>query len=171
MVGTLATAVALAACGTAGHHDPVSTTVSAAAASLTVVGPPPPTDGSGAVAAAMRYQLAHCAWDWHTPFAAHLAAETSLATPGYARRLRAQADPVTWQAEVVGQRQTVSCTVLDARLALGAPDDAVTAYVRLVVLMHVTSVRGSFDTGELSATCLMRRVDGQWLVNGPFEGG
>lgn len=119
----------------------------------------------------MRYQPTHCAWNWHTPFAAHLDAETSLATPGYARQLRARADPVAWQSEVVGLRQIVTCTILDARLAADAPDDPVTAYVRLVVLIHVTSTRGSFDTGELSATCLMRLVDGQWLVDGPFEGG
>lgn len=123
------------------------------------------------MAAATRYQLTHCAWDWHTPFAAHLDAETALATADYARQLRAQADPVTWQSEVIGQQQTVRCTVLDARLAQGAPDEPTTAYVRLVVLMHVSSVRGSFDTGELSATCLMRQMDGRWLVDGPFEGG
>lgn len=167
--GVLAAALTLTACGT-GHHEPPAST-HAAASAVPVLSVPPPPDGSGAVTAAVRYELTHCAWDWHTSFEAHLDTETALATADYARQLRAQADPVTWQNEVMGQQQTVRCTVLDARLVQGAPDDPTTAYVRLVVLMHVTSVRGSFNTGELSATCLMRQVDGQWLVDGPFEGG
>jgi hypothetical protein len=173
VVGALAAVLTLVACDTAGHHDPSAPGARDPVGLISVVSSPPPapTDDSGAVAAAMRYQLTHCAWDWHTSFATHLDAETALATANYAQQLRAQADPVTWDSEVVGQRQTVTCTVLDARLAEGAPDDPVTAYVRLVVLMHVTSDRGSFQTGELSATCLMRLVDGQWLVDGPFEGG
>lgn len=172
VVGALAAVLTLAACDTTGH-DPSAPAASSPAGSIAVVSSPPPspTGDSGAVAAAMRYQLTHCAWDWRTSFATHLDAETALATANYAQQLRAQADPVTWDSEVVGQRQMVTCTVLDARLAEGAPDDPVTAYVRLVLLMHVTSTRGSFQTGELSATCLMRMVDGQWLVDGPFEGG
>lgn len=130
-----------------------------------------PTGGSAAVAAAVHYELVHCSWDWRMSFADHLAAETALATPAFGSRLRSQADPLSWRREVIAQQQRVTCTVLDARLALDAPNTPSSAFVRLIVLMHIESSRGSFDTGELTATCLVRRIGGRWLVDGPFQGG
>lgn len=124
-----------------------------------------------AVAAAVRYELTHCSWDWSVPFAVHLAAETALATPTYGLELRARADQVSWRAIVVRQHQVVTCRALDARLEPDAPNTDTTAYVRLVLAMHVDSRLGSFDTGELTASCLMRRIGERWLVAGPFQGG
>lgn len=177
-LGVLCAAVGLSACGTTPsavmRRSAASTTVQRSAALASPVPRPvtlPTADGDAAVTAAVGYELAHCAWDWRTPFAAHVAAETALATPGYARTLRRQADPVTWRSEVIAQRQSVTCTVLDAALMPDAPNDATTSYVRLMVRMHVSSTRGSFDTGELTASCLMRLVNNRWLIDGPFEGG
>jgi hypothetical protein len=132
-------------------------------------------DWNAAVTAAARWQLAHCSWSWRDRFEAHLADETRLATPEYAARLAARTDRTSWQREVVAQRQVVSCSVTRAGLAAGAPHDTQTAYVRLTVTMHVSSIRGSWDSGPLDATAVMRltpRAGGaRWLVDGPFVGG
>lgn len=128
-------------------------------------------DIGAATDAAIAFQLARCAWDWHEPYASYLAAQASAATPRYAAQLRAVDDPESWYAEVVAERQVVDCAVERAWLVSAAPNTASTVYVRLVSAVHVSSRRGSFDTGPLTSAWRLQRVGDRWLVDGPVEGG
>jgi hypothetical protein len=148
-------------------------------ASASTLAAPGPTSGAtgaepdvgAAIRAAIAFQLGRCAWDWHEPYPSYLSAQASVATPRYAAQLRATDDPESWYAEVIAQQQVVSCAIERAWQISNAPNTATAVYVRLVAEMHVSSRRGSFDTGPLTAAWRLVARGGRWLVDGPVEGG
>lgn len=134
-----------------------------------------PATTDEAVRAAVRFELAHCGWDWRQPLAGYLAAQQAFATPRFDATLAAAADPVSWRKEVLAERQQVTCRVGGARRLPGAPQTPTVAYVRMGVTEQVTSTRGSFVAGHGIASWLVCREPGdhggRWLVDGPFNGG
>lgn len=124
-----------------------------------------------AVVAAVLFERAHCAWNWHEPRQAYLSAQQRLATSTYAAQLAAASDPTSWRDGVVAQKQTVACTVSDAARAVDAPSSASTVYVRMTVNTEITSTLGTFAGGQRIDSWLLRRVANRWLVAGTFEGG
>jgi hypothetical protein len=124
-----------------------------------------------AVWAAVRFEQAHCSWDWRRPLQTYIAAQQALATLGYGRQLAAAADPASWQQEVVVGKQQVRCTVSAPTRLGGAPSTSTSVYVRMSVHEHVTSTMGSFDGGARIASWFVSLVDGRWLVAGAFIGG
>lgn len=124
-----------------------------------------------AVWAAVRFEQAHCSWDWRRPLVSYVAAQQQLATAAYGQHVAAIADPVSWRQEVVAGRQQVTCTVSAAHRLVGAPSTSSTVYVRMSVAEQVTSTMGDFAGGDKIASWLVQRVDGRWLVAGTFDGG
>ncbi len=124
-----------------------------------------------AVWAAVRFEQAHCSWDWRQPRQTYIAAQQALATAAYGRQLAADADPASWRQEVVAGKQQVRCTVTAPTRLGGAPSTSTSVYVRMSVREHVTSTMGSFDGGDKIASWLVSLVDGHWLVAGTFAGG
>lgn len=170
LVVLVALMLLLVACGPAEPPDgppgpstgPASTSAAATSAS-TAVDP--------AVAAAVAFQLAHCQWDWRSGRPAYLAAQQSLATGEYGQQLAATVNPVSWDQEVVAERQTVTCAMDTARRVPNAPSTPTRVYVRITSTSHVVSTLGSFDTGTALAAWVVDLVSGSWLVSGTFEGG
>src|SRR4051794_34182679 len=64
-----------------------------------------------AVWAAVRFEQAHCSWDWRRRLQTYIAAQQALASAVYGHQLAAAADPASWRQEVVAGRQQVRCTV------------------------------------------------------------
>jgi hypothetical protein len=124
-----------------------------------------------AVWAAVRFEQAHCSWDWRQPRVAYVAAQQALATPRYGTQLATQADPVAWRNEVVADRQQVTCTVSAPHRLVGAPSTATSVYVRMSVAEQVSSTMGGFDGGDSIASWQVQRVASRWLVTGTFTGG
>ncbi len=124
-----------------------------------------------AVWAAVRFEQAHCSWDWRRPLGVYVAAQQQLATPAYGQQIAATADPVSWRQEVVVGQQQVTCTVSQAHRLVGAPSTSSTVYVRMSVAEQVTSTLGDFAGGDKITSWLVQRVAGRWLVAGTFDGG
>ncbi len=124
-----------------------------------------------AVWAAVRFEQTRCSWDWRRPLTAYVAAQQPLATPQYRGQLAAEIDAVSWLGEVVAARQQVTCTVSAPHRLVGAPSTATSVYVRMSVTEQVTSTLGSFTGGGRTASWLVRRINGRWLVAGTFTGG
>ena len=124
-----------------------------------------------AVWAAVRFEQAHCSWDWRRPLAGYVAAQQALATARYGQQLAVAADPVSWRHEVLADRQQVNCTVSAAHRLVGAASTSTSVYVRMSVAEQITSTMGSFAGGDSIASWLVQRVAGQWLVAGTFTGG
>jgi hypothetical protein len=124
-----------------------------------------------AVWAAVKFELAHCQWDWRSPMAAYVGAQKDYASPEYGQQLAVAVDPTSWQQEVVKEQQVVTCAVSAPRRVLNAPSTASQVYVRMTAVSHITSTLGSFEAGDSTASWVVRLVDGHWLVTGPFEGG
>lgn len=124
-----------------------------------------------AVWAAVRFEQAHCSWDWRRPLRAYVATQQALAAPIYGQQIAATADAVSWRHEVVAGRQQVTCTVSEAHRLVGAPSTSSTVYVRMSVAEQVTSTMGDFAGGDKIASWLVQRVGGRWLVAGTFDGG
>lgn len=171
----LLTVLSLAAAGcTSGPTDP-DPSQSASPSAVTLA--PAPVSSTGAAAAdpavwaAVRFEQAHCAWDYRQPLAAYVAAQRALATAAYGRELAAETDTASWRQEVVAGRQVVTCDVTDARRLVGAPSTATTVYTRLTASAHITSSMGSFDAGDRLVSLRVELVDGHWLVAGPYTGG
>ena len=80
-----------------------------------------------AVPVAVQFERAHCGWSWRESREAYLAGQQQLATISFARQLAGASDPVTWDEEVIAQKQTVSCTVHNAVRMVDAPSTASTA--------------------------------------------
>ena len=166
--------IVLAAAGCTGS-DETSTTPSPPAPA---VSPAPSAAGTAlartddlAVWAAVRFEQAHCSWDWRRPLAGYVAAQQELATARYGQQLAAGADPVSWRHEVLSDRQQVSCTVSAAHRLAGAASTSTRVYVRMSVAEQITSTMGSFAGGDRIASWLVQRVAGRWLVAGTFTGG
>lgn len=168
LVVLVALMLLVVACGpaepTAGQSGPSTAPASTSAASSAAAADP-------AVAAAVAFQLAHCQWDWRSGRPAYLAAQQSLATAEYGQQLAANVNPVSWEQEVVAERQTVTCAVDTARRVPNAPSTPTRVYVRITSTSHVVSTLGSFDTGTALAAWVVDLVSGSWLVSGTFEGG
>jgi hypothetical protein len=149
--------------------------VSSPAPSSTLLAPPPVSAALAhtdpAVGAAVLFEQAHCAWDWHQTRQAYLVGQQRLATSDYVARLAAASDPIAWRDGVVAQKQTVACTVSGAHRAVGAPSTARTVYARMTVNTEVTSTLGTFASGPRIVAWLVELVAGRWLVAGSFEGG
>ena len=124
-----------------------------------------------AVWAAVRFEQAHCSWDWRRPLAGYVAAQQELATARYGQQLAVAADPVSWRHEVLADHQQVSCTVSAAHRLVGAASTSTRVYVRMSVAEQITSTMGSFAGGDSIASWLVQRVAGRWLVAGTFTGG
>lgn len=124
-----------------------------------------------AVWAAVRFEQAHCSWNWKQPLASYVAAQRALATAQYGRQLAAEADPVSWRQEVIAGQQTVTCSVTAAHRLVGAPTSPTLVYTRLTITENVTSTLGSFSGGERLVSLRVQLVDGRWLVAGPYTGG
>lgn len=120
---------------------------------------------------AARFELARCGWDWRRPQAAYIRAQQLFATPAFGAQLARAADPVSWRAEVLAGRQTVTCALRDVRRAVGAPPSATQAYVRVIFAASVVSARGRFETGPGTAAWRVVRTGAGWRVAGPFVGG
>lgn len=171
LVVLLALLLLVAACGTAAPTangtDPAPSTTT-----TTTVPPPAPASGTDpAIDSAAAFQLAHCQWDWRTGQQAYLAAQQSRATGEYAAQLATTTNPASWEQEVVGQRQIVTCAVDTARRVPNAPSTSTRVYVRITSTSHVVSTLGSFDTGTTLSAWVVDLVSGSWLVSGTFEGG
>lgn len=119
----------------------------------------------------MLFEQAHCGWDWHESQRAYLAGQRKLATAPYGAQLAAAADPTSWQQGVIDQKQTVTCVISGAARFADAPAAAAAVYVRMTVNSEITSTLGTFAGGQRTASWLVRRVGGRWLVAGSFEGG
>lgn len=147
----------------------------AAPARLSLLAPSPvrggPAQRDPAVWAAVVFERAHCAWDWHETPQAYLGRQQKLATAGYAARLAAASDPVSWRNVVVAQKQTVTCTIVGPSRVVGAPSTADTVYVRMTVNTEITSTLGTFAVAQQIASWLVARTGRGWLVAGSFEGG
>ena len=147
---------------------------STAAAAITLASQPAGSVSARAdpaVWAAVRFELARCRWDWHEPHASYVAAQQAYATPAYATVLARSADAASWAGEVVAERQVVTCAVSDAHRAMHAPTTPTRVFVRMTVSAHISSMLGSFAAGAATASWLVALLRGEWLVNGPFEGG
>ena len=174
LIWTLVLVLIVLAVAGCSRRDETSTTPSPAAPAVspapTAVGNDP-VRADRAVWAAVRFEHAHCSWDWRRPLAGYVAAQQALATPAYGEQLAAAADPVSWRHEVLADHQQVSCTVSAAHRLAGAPSTSTTVYVRMSVAEQITSTMGSFAGGDSIASWLVQRVAGRWLVAGTFTGG
>ena len=65
----------------------------------------------------------------------------------------------------------MTCVVSGAARFADAPTTATAVYVRMTVNSEITSTLGTFAGGQRTASWLVRRVGGRWLVAGSFEGG
>lgn len=166
--------VVLAMAGCSLRSATTSSSSSTAARSAALAPSPVPTRqlaGDPALAAAVAFERAHCAWTWRQPMASYVAAQQVLATPAYRSRIAAEADPVSWRTEVVAEQQSVTCTVSAAHRLVGAPSTSTRVYTRLTVTEHITSTMGNFTGGQQLVSWLVQLVDGHWLVAVPFSGG
>jgi hypothetical protein len=181
LVAGLGAAVLIAGCGQRTSTDQPQTTqprnvaaTSSRPVTLTLAPSAVPTTPAGtdpALWAAVKFERAHCTWDWRQPMATYIRSQQSLATPAYAKQIAAAADPVAWRGQVVATKQTVTCSVTGRTRVVNAPNTARAVYVRVTVEEHVTSTMGTFDGGVQIASWLLRRIGDQWLVAGTFEGG
>lgn len=169
----LAIVLALTGCSRSSTPAPRAQPVSQPRTPVRITPPaaPNPASAEPAVAAAVRFERAHCAWNWREPRQTYVSAQQKLATPAYAAHLAAASDPTSWRDGVVAQKQTVACTISDAARAVDAPSTSSTVYVRMTVNTEITSTLGTFAGGQRIDSWLMRRVANHWLVSGTFEGG
>jgi hypothetical protein len=148
---------------------------SARADAVTPLAPLPAPTGLArtdpALWAAVQFERAHCAWNWHQTRQAYVAGQQALATASYGRQVAAASDPVSWRDQVMGQKQTVICIVSDAVRDLDAPTTGTAVYVRMSVNTQITSTLGTFAGGEQIASWLVVRTAAGWQVAGSFEGG
>ncbi|SOD72935.1 hypothetical protein SAMN05892883_2248 [Jatrophihabitans sp. GAS493] len=124
-----------------------------------------------AVWAAVEFELEHCAWNWQIPMATYIGAQQVFASPEYGQQIAAEADPASWQQEVIQEREVVTCTVTGPARVQNAPSTATQVYVRMTANSHITSTLGSFDSGLATASWVVQLAGGHWRVTGPFEGG
>ena len=167
--------VALTGCASTTADTTKATVATPADARSTLLAPSPAPSGLARtdppVWAAVGFERAHCAWNWHQTQQRYLAGQQALATASYGKQLAAAADPVSWRDTVVGQKQTVTCTVSDAVRDVDAPTTATAVYIRMSVNTQITSTLGTFAGGEQIASWLVVRTAAGWRVAGSFEGG
>ena len=165
----------LASCSSSAQSPTSAVPSTRSTVSSTLLAPSPVSvaqvSSDPALQVAVLFERAHCGWDWHEIQRDYLAGQQKLATETYGTQLAAAADPTSWQQGVLGEKQTVTCVVSGAARFDDAPTTATAVYVQMTVNSEITSTLGTFAGGQRTASWLVRRVGGRWLVAGSFEGG